>query len=71
MNGANVKRRKPKRSTMEHIDIRASPESIAIWRARAEASHMTFSEWIRHGLDGTPAYTKPDPIPVTDDDEAP
>jgi hypothetical protein len=56
---------------MEHIDIRASPESIAIWRARAEASHMTFSEWIRHGLDGTPAYTKPDPIPVTDDDEAP
>jgi hypothetical protein len=47
------------------------PEDLKLWRQRAEASHMTLSEWMRWGLNNTPTLEKPDPRPVTDDDEAP
>lgn len=52
-----TKRRKTiKRTAMEHVDIRASPESIARWKDLAEQSGMTLSQWLRRVADDGVVY---------------
>jgi hypothetical protein len=53
------------------LNLVVSPAELKLWKDRAEASHMTLSEWARWGLSNTPTLERPDPRPVADDDEAP